>query len=325
VAENCGNDGQRFHAARICQLSHPKKPTSKERAAVLLKAAFEALHDAGGSLPLRDVKAQVAKSVELLPSDLAVYEKTGYVRWESLLHFYSIDCVKAGFLLKQGGRWHLTPEGEAVRHLAGKDILERATKAYREWRAARPPIDDEAGQATTTAIAPIEGAETAERSLVLERAEGEARAEIEDYVRRLGPYDFQDLVAALLRAMGYSTPFIAPTGPDGGTDILAYPDPIGAKTPHIRVQVKHRPSQRATREEVAALRGVIRQDREIGLFVSSSGFTSDAIREARHGGVHIELMNLEGLLDRWLNFYERLSEDDKGHLRLRRVFFLAPE
>jgi restriction system protein len=125
--------------------------------------------------------------------------------------------------------------------------------------------------------------------------------------------------------MGYSTPFIAPTGPDGGTDILAYPDPIGAKTPHIRVQVKHRPSQRATREEVAALRGVIRQDREIGLFVSSSGFTSDAIREARHGGVHIELMNLEGLLDRWLNFYERLSEDDKGHLRLRRVFFLAPE
>ena len=38
------------------------------------------------------------------------------------------------------------------------------------------------------------------------------------------PYEFQDLVAALLRAMGYYTPFIAPKGKDGGVDIIAYRD-----------------------------------------------------------------------------------------------------
>jgi hypothetical protein len=38
-----------------------KKATSKERAAVFLKAAFDALHDAGGSLPLREVKKEVEK------------------------------------------------------------------------------------------------------------------------------------------------------------------------------------------------------------------------------------------------------------------------
>ncbi|MGH6845974.1 MAG: restriction endonuclease [Methylocella sp.] len=144
-------------------------------------------------------------------------------------------------------------------------------------------------------------------------------------MRALGPYDFQVLVGALLRAMGYSTPFIAPAGSDGCTDILAYSDPIGAKTPHVRVQVKHRNAQKATREEIAALRGIIRQDREIGLFVSSAGFTNEAMREARHGQIHIELMDLNVLLEHWIVFYERLSEEDKGYLRLRHVHFLAPE
>lgn len=302
-----------------------KKITSKDRAAVFIKAAFEALKEAGGSMPLRDVKAAVAKRVTLTPHDLSIYEKTGYVRWESVLHFYSIDCVKAGFLRKSAGLWHLTPEGEQVMTLPGPEIMERAVRAYRQWKAAQgeaaapaatPPPAETAAEALTP--------ETA-RSFVLERAEGEARAEIENRVRQLGPYEFQELVAALLRGMGYATPFVAPMGPDGGTDVLAYPDPLGAKTPHIRVQVKHRNAQKASRDEIAALRGIIRPDREIGLFVSSAGFTSEATREARQGSVHIELMDLNGLLEQWIAVYDRMSEEDKGFLRLRRVYFLAPE
>lgn len=307
-------------------MAENKKTTSRERAAVFIKAAMEALKDAGGSLPLREVKAEVAKRVQLTPHDLQPYEKTGYVRWESVLHFYSIDCVKAGFIKKAGGRWHLTPEGEQLLHLSGTEILDRAVRAYREWRAATRTSEET--PAITKAAPPEaagEAAVAAERSFVFERAEADARSEIEDHVRALGPYEFQELVAALLRGMGYATPFVAPTGPDGGTDILAYPDPLGAKTPHIRVQVKHRTSQKANRDEIAALRGIIRQDREIGLFVSSAGFTSEAMREARQGTVHIELMDLNGLLEQWMVCYDRLSEEDKGNLRLRRVAFLAPE
>jgi len=301
-----------------------KRATSKERAAVFLKAAFDALHDAGGSLPLREVKREVEQRVELTPRDREIYEKTGYVRWESVLHFYSIDCVKAGFIRKQGGRWHLTPEGEAARRLPAAELLDQAVRAYRKWKA------NEGGKATpgvtdSPAAVAEEIADKAGRSFIFERAEGDARSEIEQHVRALGPYEFQELVAALLRAMSYATPYVAPTGPDGGTDILAYPDPLGAKTPHIRVQVKHRQSQKATREEIAALRGIIRADREIGLFVSSGGFTSDAVREARTGGVHIELMDLDGFLAQWLAYYDRVPEEDKGLLRLRRVYFLAPE
>ncbi len=301
-----------------------KKSTSRDRAAVFLKAAFQALLEAGGSLPLRTVKVEVAKRAELTPHDREVYLKTGYVRWESVLHFYSIDCAKAGFLRKQDGLWHITPEGEAAARLPAREMLDQATKGYRRWKAMEGA--GMAAPSSETAVTLVEeNTEAVAKSFVFEQAEGDARSEIEHHVRALGPYEFQELVAALLRAMNYTTPFVAPTGPDGGTDILAYPDPLGAQTPHIRVQVKHRQSQKATREEVAALRGIVRNDREIGVFVSSGGFTSDAIREAAKGGVHIELMDLDKFLKQWVTFYEKVPEEDKALLRLRRVYFLSPE
>lgn len=92
----------------------------------------------------------------------------------------------------------------------------------------------------------------------------------------------------------------------------------------MRVQVKHRPKQKTFREEIAALRGVVRQDREIGLFVSTGGFTNQALAEARNGAVHIQVMDLEGFLDGWLAVYQRLDEEDRSLLRLRPVYFLSP-
>jgi restriction system protein len=92
----------------------------------------------------------------------------------------------------------------------------------------------------------------------------------------------------------------------------------------VRVQVKHRQSQKAAREEIAALRGIIRQDREIGLFVSSGGFTPQAMAEARNGTVHIQLMDLDTLLENWMAYYDKLTEEDRALLRLRPVFFLSP-
>jgi restriction system protein len=303
-----------------------EKPTAKKRAAVFIKAALEALDAAGGSLPLRDVKNAVAQRVTLTDHDREVYTKTGYIRWESVLHFYSIDCVKAGFIRKHGGRWHLTSEGKSVMPLPADQILDKAVRAYREWKAVQPrELRDEPANAAAAVETPAPETAHSEAAFVLESAEGQALAEIQRYVNHLRPYEFQEAVAALLRGMGYATPFEASGGPDGGTDILAYPDPIGAKTPHVRVQVKHRPSQKATREEIAALRGVIRQDREIGLFVSTSGFTSEAVREARHGSTHIELMDLDRFLDQWVEHYDKMSEEDKAKLRLRRVYFLAPD
>ena len=177
------------------------KPTSRKRAAVFIKAALQALDASGGSLPLREIKREVAQRVELTDHDREVYEKTGYVRWESVLHFYSIDCVKAGFIRKHGGRWHLTPEGHQVMHLPPDQILEKAIRAYREWRAAQPLAKDQVQE--TASVEEIEDeVEKPNSSFVLESAESQALAEIEAYVNAMAPYEFQEVVAALLRGMG---------------------------------------------------------------------------------------------------------------------------
>lgn len=295
-----------------------EKPTSKKRAAVLLKAAFQALDHAGGSLPLRDLLTEVEARVSLSATDRETYQKTGYIRWQSVLHFYSIDCVKAGFLKKTKGRWFLTPEGRAVMDKPADEIIALANAAYRAWKAAQiapeAPNDHNSGQPSAS-----------DRALAFESAQAQAHREIQDFVEAMGPYDFQDLIAALLRGMGYFTPFVAPPGPDGGTDIIAYQDPLGTQKPHIRVQVKHRKLTKANREDIAALRGIIRPDREIGLFVASGGFTPPAIAEARAGNVHIELIDLERLLELWEAAYDKMPEEDRALLRLRRVSFLSPE
>src|SRR5690606_29580256 len=110
-------------------------------------------------------------------------------------------------------------------------------------------------------------------------------------------------------------------GPDGGTDILAYEDALGAATPHLRVQVKHR-AESAGRDEIAALRGIVKPDREIGLFISTGGFTREARREAQSGAAHIRLVDLDDFLALWIRHYDDLPEAARAKLRLKPVWFL---
>jgi len=137
------------------------------------------------------------------------------------------------------------------------------------------------------------------------------------------PYEFQDLVAALLRAMGYYTPFIAPHGKDGGVDIIAYRDPLGVVSPRIKVQVKHKDSS-ASVQEVRQLMGLLQKDGDAGIFVSSGGFTPDAKATARSSHVHVELIDLERFIALWQQFYGKLTDDDKSFLPLTAIYFYSP-
>ncbi|MGO9610931.1 MAG: restriction endonuclease [Verrucomicrobiia bacterium] len=290
----------------------PKKPSpSRALAAKVIYAALSILRDHGKEMPGRDLINKVEKAVDLDDWAKARYERTGYVRWESILHFFSIDCVKAGYLVKKKGVWYLTPEGEEALKLGTEKLLEVAGAAYHKWRAEQPePPEDLTPQ------------ETPSQAVAYDEVEQRAIEGLENYINAKNPYEFQDLAAVLLRGMGYYTPFVAPKGKDGGVDVVAYRDPLGTESPRIQVQIKHRESVAAV-QEVRKLMGLLQKEGDVGIFISTGGFSADARAAARGSHVHVELIDLNRFIGLWQEFYDKLTDEDKSRLPLRPIYFLA--
>jgi restriction system protein len=265
-------------------------------------------------MPMRELMSKVEREVKLDEWDKERYEKSGYVRWESILHFFSIDCIKAGYLIKKKGIWYITPEGEEALKMGPEKLLEEATRAYRKWKAEQPVVSTEDRSEI----------EAPEQSVPFDDIEQTALDGLEKFINSKNPYEFQDLVAALLRGMGYYTPFVAPKGKDGGVDIVAYRDPLGTDSPRIQVQIKHREST-ASVQEVRQLMGLLQKEGNVGIFVSTGGFSPDARSAARSSHVHVELIDLHRFIGLWQDFYSKLSDADKSLLPLRPVYFLATE
>lgn len=297
------------------------QPKTSDRGVALLKFTLELLRDHPEGMRPRDIFREIEAKVPLDSFDKEPMKGSGLPRWRASLHFFSVAASKAGLLIKSDTGWIITDEGRKASILAAEELKRLVRSRYREWRWGARKATPEPTE-TPEVVEEHTASESA--SVLFEDSREKARAEIDEHLDNLSPYDFQDLVAALLEGMGYTTRFVSAPGADGGTDALAYVDPLGAQTPHIRVQVKHR-DQAAGREEIAALRGIIRADREIGVFVSSGGFTRDAQRESERGAVHIELIDLDRFLKLWLQHYSKIPEAKRAKLRLEPVYFLAPE
>ena len=307
---------------------------SRERVDELMRAVFSEIQAMGGSARPKELFARLAPRLHLTPHEKEA-TSSGAVRWETLIRWYTVDCSKAGYLEKSGGYWKLTPRGEEALKLPPGELVRTAQESYRAWRSQRPLAQAEAievaadqrrGQRPVQPD-PVElpgDQQRVARQVNYEQANESARAGIEEFLGSLGPYEFQDLVAELLRGMGYHVPHVALPGPDGGVDLVAYRDPLGTRTPRIKVQVKHRQSKTAAKD-VRELQGLLRLDDDIGLLVSSGGFTSEAEREARASHKHIELMDLARLISLWKEHYASLRETGRAMLRLVPVHFLAPD
>ncbi len=292
-----------------------KLSRSRALATKVLYAALSILRDSGKEMPMRDLMSRVEQKVDLDTWDKERYEKSGYIRWESILHFFSIDCVKAGYLIKKKGIWYLTPEGEEALKLGPVGFLNSAVKAYRKWKSEQP---------TDLPDNTADDAETEEGVMDFDEIEQIALEGLERYINKKNPYEFQDLVAALLRGMGYYTPFVAPKGKDGGVDVVAYRDPLGTESPRIQVQIKHRESS-ATVQEVRQLMGLLQKEGDVGIFVSTGGFTPDAKTTARSSHIHVELIDLPRFIVLWQEFYNKQTDEDKSVLPLTPIYFLAKE
>jgi restriction system protein len=286
----------------------------------LISNVFKILVKHDGQMKGTELMEAVCKASDLDEWALERFERTGEVRWQSVLNLRSIAAVKAGFLVRKKGVWYLTKEGFEAAKLGPKELFVACQKGYARWKASQAT----GGDSEVDALESGGGVDDAAVIARFAELESDALASIEDFIRRKTPYEFQDMCAALFRAMGYYTPFVAPKGPDGGVDVIAYRDPMGAVSPRLRVQVKHR-STSAPADDVRKLIGVLGGEDRVGIIVSSGGFTSDARREALRSHVHVELIDLPRFIDLWQEFYLKLTDEDKQLMPLQPIYFLAPQ
>lgn len=301
-------------------MTNKSKELSRSRAlaAKTIFASLTILKENDSEMPGKELIEKVEERISLSDWDKERYEKTGYIRWQSILHFFSIDCVKAGFLLKKKRIWYLTKEGEDALKLGEVDLLNAATKGYKKWREKHPKVKTNVSIIKTDE----EIAELSDK-ITLYQIEQFSIDGIQQQIKSLNPYEFQDLAAALLRGMGYYTPHVSPRGKDGGIDIIVYRDPLGTVTPRIKVQVKHK-EQVASVHEIRQLMGLLQKDGDMGIFISTGGFTSDSKTTARSAHVHVELIDLDRFINLWQEFYSKLSDEDKARLPLLPFYFYAP-
>lgn len=132
------------------------------------------------------------------------------------------------------------------------------------------------------------------------------------------------LVEAVLQAQGYTT-YRSPEGADGGADILAGSGSLGFDEPRLCVEVKSEstPIDRPTVDKL--LGAVTKFGATEGLFVAWGGFKSNVQKELAPSFFRMRLWTQKELLEQLFVHYDRLDDDLKAELPLKRIWTVAAQ
>lgn len=288
---------------------------TRKRVGELVRGVFEILVENPDGLPVKTVLGRLEKAVPPTDFENSTYPNRPDVRrYDKIVRFSTVTAVKAGWMTKNKGLWSLTEVGKkALREFRDPERFAiEAGRLYRQWRRENPPEDENVVEESSS-----------EAGATLEEAEEAAWSEVERHLTGMNPYDFQNLVAGLLRGMRYHVIWVAPPGPDRGVDIIAHTDPLGISGPRIKVQVK-RLGERTSVKEIRLFMAVLAEG-DVGLFVAAAGFTKEAEDEVRSQEKRrLMLVDLRRLFDLWVEHYEKIPEAQRSLLLLRPIYFLAP-
>jgi restriction system protein len=190
------------------------------------------------------------------------------------------------------------------------DAEERIRAMYKNnWKSVRQPFK-------TTVL------ETEIESSGLIDLEEYARDQIAKYIiQKYKGHGMAMIIEAILKAKGYIT-YRSPEGPDKGIDILAAPEPLGFGKPRLCVQVKtgDTPIDRPTMDQ---LLGTMQNFKaEQGLLVSWAGFKTSVDKEIPSQFFSIRLWDQSAIINELLSVYDKLSEDLRAELPLKRIWTL---
>ena len=130
------------------------------------------------------------------------------------------------------------------------------------------------------------------------------------------------LIEGILAAQGYET-YRSPEGSDKGVDILAAPGPLGFGSPRICVQVKctESPVDHPTLSQLLGTMQAVKATQ--GLLASWGGFKSSVERVRAEHFFTVRLWDQDDIIRELLAVYERLDEDLKAELPLKRIWVVT--
>ncbi|PKL33364.1 MAG: restriction endonuclease [Spirochaetae bacterium HGW-Spirochaetae-10] len=132
------------------------------------------------------------------------------------------------------------------------------------------------------------------------------------------------LVEGILKAQGYTT-YRSPEGADGGADILAGAGPLGFGKPRLCVEVKSQ-SDPVDRTTVDKLLGAVSKfQADEGLFVSWGGFKGNVQKDLATSFFRVRLWTQKDLLEALFAHYDRLDDDLKAELPLKRIWTVTAQ
>jgi restriction system protein len=150
-----------------------------------------------------------------------------------------------------------------------------------------------------------------------QRVETYSRDFVEGILRGMEPEQFENLVAGVLRAMGYHADVTQLSG-DGGVDVIASKDPLRLQPPIIKVQVK-RTTSSIGGPAVQALIGTLAPGgSELALFVTLGNYSNDAAHIARTRQ-DVRLLTGAQFIDLVFEYYDKLDPEWQRLLPLRLV------
>lgn len=304
------------HVERVPCENAPVAHLTKQRRGQLLKTVFDVLAEHPDGIAAKDALKKAEKYLELTAYEQGNFEKTGERRFEKLVRFQTVNAVKAGWMTKVKGTWTATEDGltAAKEYSDPLAFMNQAEAEYAAWAKQQP-------KKAKAAAAPDDAPQDVP-SVTVEEAEETAFVEVADQLATMPPYDLQNLVAGLLRGMGYHVAWVSPPGKDRGVDLLAFRDPFGTENPRIKVQVK----REKAKTDVKGLRAFMSllNPGDVGVFVTLGGFTSDAEGEARNSETRrVTLIDQSDLFDLWIKHYDGIPAEQRLLLPLRAVHYLA--
>ena len=250
------------------------------------------------------------------------YYPSGGERFEKIIRFATVDCVKAGWLQKSKGVWTITEAGEKAytTYPDPEAFYKEACRLYAAWKALRDTAEVQPGEAAQ--FDTIEDA--AEKlSVTVEAALDHSWAEIAEFLHSSDPFEFQEMVADLLRGMGYHVSWVSPPGKDNGVDVIAFTDPLGTTGPRIKAQVK-RWQSKVDSDGLKSFLATL-SNGDVGIYVCLAGFTKDAHDYARNQeSRRVTLIDARRFFELWVEHYQRLADQARRRLPITPVYFLAP-